>query len=464
MSDTTTRRAFLGRTAAASGCLAAHGLGRALLAAEEPAMLESVCGPRQKTGQRASSGAARGRLTAPVLVVTQSVSPDRRARARTWIYILEILKRAGLFFEHATPEQLSSLSQNMHRLVVLAGDLMLTTAQRDRLAHFVKAGGAVVGIGGTSGLEAVFGVSGRRPLAEGWIKVTASQHPLTSGFRSSLHVFGGYAVTAGSAQVLAELQVGRQGARGSAITVNRFGQGTAVLLGPDLIFSVVHIQQGLPVFQDGPPSPDGSAPLNDGELKAEDGLVLDWQQDRTALSPESIPVFLESVSDELRELILRSIFYAAREHGCRLPLVWLWPGEWKAVGHISHDTDGNDPDKAVALLEVMNRCGVKSTWCTLYPGGYPRPFYRTLQAQGFEVALHYDARTGGEKTSWSIENLVLQHRWLMKEAGLRHVTSNKNHYTRWEGRLDFFRWCEQISIEVDQTRGPSKKGTVGFPL
>ena len=72
--------------------------------------------------------------------------------------------------------------------------------------------------------------------------------------------------------------------------------------------------------------------------------------------------------------------------------------------------------------------------------------------------------TGDPETSWSKENFFLQRRWLMNEAGLRHVTTNENHYTRWEGRLDFFRWCEEIGIQTDQTRGMSKKGTIGFPL
>ena len=107
---------------------------------------------------------------------------------------------------------------------------------------------------------------------------------------------------------------------------------------------------------------------------------------------------------------------------------------------------------------------MKSTWCTLYPGGYPQEFYRTLQEQGFEIALHYDALGGGPQTSWSKENFLLQHQWLLKEAGLQHIASNKNHYTRWEGRLDFWRWCEEAGIHSDQTRGPSKQGTIGFAL
>ena len=84
--------------------------------------------------------------------------------------------------------------------------------------------------------------------------------------------------------------------KGSAILENRFGAGRAILLSPDLLFSIVHIQQGLRVLQDGKTAPDGSAPLNDGLLKAEDGLVLDWQRDRTPTPPDGGPLFMEPLT------------------------------------------------------------------------------------------------------------------------------------------------------------------------
>ncbi len=439
MTDHLTRRGLLQRAGAAGGFLALGGLGRRV-AIVPPA------------------------LNAPIIVVTQSVSSDVNPRGRTWVYITEVLRRAGLFFEQLSPDCLESLIRRPKSVVLLSGNLRLTAAGRATQAAWVKGGGAVIGIGGTSGLDEVFGVTGGSPLAEGWMKVTAADHPVTAGLRSSLHVFGGYVMKKGSATALAEVQWGTRSARGCAILENHFGSGRGILLGPDLVFSIVHMQQGVSVLQDGKPAPDDSAPLNDGILKAEDGLVLDWVRDRQKLSPDGGQVFLEPISDELREIILRSIFHAATGQGIALPLLWYWPRSLAAVGHISHDTDVNDPKRAVALLEVMNRLKVKSTWCTLYPGGYPREFYRTLAKQGFEIGLHYDAMTGGPETSWSKEDFFLQHRWLLNEAGLQHITTNKNHYTRWEGRLDFFRWCEEIGIESDQTRGMSKKGTIGFPL
>ncbi len=399
-----------------------------------------------------------------IVVVTQNVSRDVNPRAPAWIYIREVLQRAGVFFDEVAPAKLPSMVADAKTIVLLAGDLPLKPNECKAVTQLVQKGGFVIGVGGTSGLDQVFGVKEKHPLAEGWIRITAPEHPVTRALRSSLHVFGGYAFATDSATALAEIDSGKQGAKGSVISENRFGQGRAILLGPDLLFSIVHIQQGVPVLQDGTPAPDDSAELNDGELKAEDGMVLDWQRDRTPMQPDGVPAFLEPISDELREIILRSLFYAATEQGCTMPVLWYWPRGLKAVGHISHDTDGHDPQKAVALLKVMNHCKVKSTWCTLYPGGYPREFYDTLKKQGFEIALHYDARTGGPKTSWSKENFVLQHDWLLKEAGLTEITSNKNHFTRWENRLDFLRWCEQVGIKSDQTRGPSKRGVIGFPL
>lgn len=404
-------------------------------------------------------------LNSLISVITQPTSRDVHARGPSWTYIREILSRAGLFFVERSPEDLLALAAGPHHpVILLAGDLRLSDAQRQAAAECVKQGGALIGIGGTSGLDDVFGVQRASPVAEGWVKVTAPEHCVTAGLRSSLHIFGGCAVQTTSATSLAELEAGPQSVRGSVITESEFGKGRALLLAPDLIFSIVHLQQGVPVLQDRLPAPDGSAITNDGVMKAEDGSVLDWHRDRQPMQPDGGTVFLESVSDELRELIVRGVCHVAHQQGVAIAMLWYWPRGLKAVGHISHDTDGHDPQLAAALLDVMNRSQVKSTWCILYPGGYPKDFYQTLQEQGYEIALHFDAMTGGPRTSWSKDNLVLQQQWLQQETGLSHITSNKNHYTRWEHRLDFWRWCEEVGIQADQTRGPSKKGTIGFPL
>jgi len=454
-----TRRNFLGKTAAAGGFLLTHGLSGAVLSAmpAKTGLLELI------SDEESTDNFSRTGENSPIILVTQAISRDVNPRAVTWTYITEILQRAGLFFESIAPSDISSLTNRTNSIVVLAGDLKLTSEQKGFLTTLVESGGSLIGIGGTSGMDKVFGVKDKHPLAEGWIKVTDENHSVTKELRSSLHVFGGNVFTADTATSLAKMEESGQCPQGSVILENSFGKGKTVLLAPDLVFSIVHIQQGIPVLQDGRPAPDGSAAVNDGILKAEDGSVLDWERDRTIMHPDDGLAFLEPITDELREIILRSIFYVASKQGITLPILWYWPRGLKAVGYISHDSDHNDAAKAEAMLDVMNSCDVKSTWCIIKPG-YPKNFYGKLKDQDFEVAFHFDAKTGGEHTSWSKENFFMQHKWLSKEAGLNHITSNKNHYTRWENRLDYYRWCEEIGINTDQTRGPSKKGTIGFPL
>ncbi len=455
------RRSFI-KQATAAGCgLALHGLHAPTAAAAGAGYASAEIAPGA-TGLLAHPRADA--KAAPVLVVTLPVSTDVNPRARTWGYISEILSRAGLLFEPLSAAGLEGLSHRPPCVVVLAGDLPLTASQRQALATWVKRGGSLLGLGGTSGLDEVFGIKSKTPLAEGWLKVKAGEHPVTRGLRSSLHVFGGYTCVPGSATALADAEIGKQVHRGSALFENRFGQGRAVLLGPDLLFSIVHIQQGVRVLQDAKPAPDGSAIVNEGMLKAEDGLVLDWQRDRSPMAPDDGAIFLEPISDELRELILRSLFHLARQQRLMLAVLYYWPRALPGVGLISHDTDGNEPAKAPALLEVMRRNQVQSTWLLLYPGGYPREFYRQLQQHDFEIGLHFDAMSGGPHTSWSRENFLFQHRWVRETAGVERLYSNKNHYTRWEGRLDFLHWCEEVGLHSDQSRGPSKKGTIGFPL
>ena len=80
------------------GCLFAHGLGGVAMSAP----------PREPNEKVAGVELPNFAVNSPIIVVTQSVSRDVNPRAATWIYITEILHRAGLFFEQLTPSQLPS--------------------------------------------------------------------------------------------------------------------------------------------------------------------------------------------------------------------------------------------------------------------------------------------------------------------------------------------------------------------
>src|SRR5262249_52509159 len=129
------------------------------------------------------------------------------------------------------------------------------------------------------------------------------------------------------------------------------------------------------------------------------------------------------------------------------------------LGHLSHDTDGNEPAKGERLLEVLNQAQVRSTWCVILPG-YPAPLLEAIRAAGHEPAMHFDAMSPG--ATWSEAAFLEQRRQLVGLFGGRAPVTNKNHYLRWEGDTEFFAWCARAGIELDQSKGASKTGEAGF--
>jgi hypothetical protein len=375
-------------------------------------------------------------------------------------YITEVLSHAGV--PHVVLIR-AELSGGISRcpVLVLAHETTTSEAELAALDRYVRDGGMLVALGGTSGLGELLGVEAVQPMAEGYIDVLEGDEPLLPPAPLPLHVFGGVGTTVGAAEPAA-LWLDEAGDPTEQVAVSRrtLDAGEAWLVGPDLVRSVVAIQQGQPIHADGAPAPDGTAAIDDGILKTDDGIVLDWVMDRGLVAGE--PLFLEPVADLLRELLLSLVFRGNARVGNPLPVLWYWPGDLDAVGAISHDSDGNDPALARALLAEVESLGIDTTWCFMrYPESYPAELFAEIAAAGGEVAFHYDARTGSADTTWSEANFLSQLAWLVSLSGAT-VTTNKNHYLRWEGWTDFYRWMESAGLQADQSKGPSKRGNVGF--
>lgn len=374
----------------------------------------------------------------------------------------------------------------MVSILLLPTNLRLNDTERRLIMQFVEQGGTLIALGGTSGLEEVFACRDGGKVEEGWIgpspqprqgaggaSAPGTAAPIMEILRrgQALHAFGGRRLAVLSAQAR-ELAVwlapeswneerGWDGAvaEGAAVVINDYGRGRAVLVAADVMQSIVRLQQGRPVHVDAPPA--AAAELNDGILKVDDGIVLDFARDREIIG--GVPIFARPMADEWRELVIRAILWGAQEAGLDIPLLWYWPDFVPAVGQISHDSDGNNPEMAQALLNLMQSLGIPSTWCIQYPGGYAPEFYQRLHQLGSEVALHFDARSGSIGTNWLEADLRRQWEWLREMSNLP-VISNKNHYLRWEGLTEFFLWLERLGIKSDQTKGPTKIGVGGYPF
>lgn len=240
------------------------------------------------------------------------------------------------------------------------------------------------------------------------------------------------------------------------------GKGQIYRWNVNIPHTIVELQQGSgPIMEDGIPAPDGTANVDDGVLKAEDGLTQDWTHVRTQHDCGD-SVIAHPYADYWREAAISHLLECATEIAKPLPFIDEWPAGTDCTLMISHDSDRNFDEDAVATLKVLEECGIHSTWCMMKPG-YSLHLYEQIKAAGHELALHFNAnvREGG---SWCEEDFARQWDWLNDLGVADRIVSNKNHFTRFEGWGEFFQWCERCGIEADQTFGPSKSGMVGFPF
>lgn len=407
-------------------------------------------------------------------------------------YVHEILGHAGLGYERLPPEDLPARLPGL-RILLTVGETEPPPALREQLAAWVKAGGAWISIGGVCGLAQLFGVEVAPPafklygfasnLGEGYLAVDpapSSSHALLGHISLPLHFFNGISVfPAGGARegdILARvLDAHQRPTERAAVVERRVGRGRCLLIAPDLTGTVVRIQQGIAITRDGIAAPDGTGPICDTILKADDGLTLDWIFDRQPVpGAPGLSAFMQPIADLWRELLLRAIFHMAEAQEVALPLLWLYPRNLPALGEISHDTDLNDPQLALRLLEVLDEAQIHSTWCVILPG-YPPEVIAAIRDAGHELAMHYDSFSVDRP--WGEANFRGQHAVLteMFSGALRPGSgdalrsgsggapiSNKNHYLRWEGDSDFWHWCVRAGIQFDQTKGPSKTGAIAF--
>ncbi|HEX7003725.1 MAG TPA: hypothetical protein VF168_06030 [Trueperaceae bacterium] len=402
-------------------------------------------------------------------------------------YAAELLQHAGLDFRRLSRH---SLLGTLPPIVLLPYPVRLARQEAESLERHVKGGGAVIACGGVEGADELFGiVASRRYLDEAVLAWPENGFGLERG---EMPVWGAQlAVPAGGVQAIGEVRSaatpslaadgylggtesgsGRAGegvaaaaaaVSGVGATVRTSGAGAALYLAFDVPRSVVTMQQGVPVLGDAASAPDGSAKLEDGIRKSDDGAVIDWRWREE--SPEG-PVFATPYADRLRELLVAAVVRCAEITSTPLALKWYWPDALPAVATLSFDTDSNEDADGWEFMRVLEQLDVVGTWCVMFPGGYSRALYEALRERNDEIALHYDALTSDLKgvphCGWSWEDFLHQLDWLRSETGVERVVSQKNHVTRWEGLLELFRWVERAGITVDQTKGPSKIGNLGF--
>jgi hypothetical protein len=395
---------------------------------------------------------------------------DRECASRNWSYginafehfIIEILGHAGIPFQVIDQVKQVDITRYDTVIAALALDDEETSSV---LWDYAEQGGVIIAYAGIDSVASKLGYVQAGPIGKGYAKV----QPATDGmpFLRFLQANPWIPLEDGSTTQVIAVEEGRimKGSYndmdiGPALQTFHIGKGYISRWTVDILNTIIALQQGgSPVLDDGIPAPDGSGPVNEGILKADDRVELDWELDRLKTETGQ-PYFAYPYADLWREVIVCDLLINVTKHGLTLPFIGYWPDGISHVAMISHDSDGNQDVHAISTLKILKDYGIRSTWCMLEPG-YSPEIYTLVKKEKHEVAFHYNAL---EKQAgiWGESEFNRQLEWLKGAVPIDEVVSNKNHYTCFRGWGELFRWMEQSRISSDQTRGPSKRGNVGF--
>lgn len=387
--------------------------------------------------------------------------------ARWAPYLDEVLAHAGIVAGRVSgPAELPSGNGTDGRGPLLVAGAP-TPADEAALADWVRGGGVAVRVTESGEVDSDT-VSLSAPSA------TTADDVWTHRPPGHLRAIGGRRLHLGSGvRTLATWSDGS-----SAITLAEYGSGAEIVCGVDILQSIVRIQQGFRIEADGRPAADGTAPIDDGILKCEDGMAMELDTDRGLpdgveppgpdfvhqYPPSPTPLFDQPHADWWRSVLLQLLWWAAERSATQVPWLGYWPAGIDAIAHMSHDADQNKPEDGRAALDAFAEADVRVTWCQVFPGGYGEDIFREITEAGHENALHYNAMFDTELSQWGWPYIKAQYAWAQAVTGREDIVSNKNHYTRWEGWTEFYGWCERLGIQIDESRGPSKQGDVGFPF
>lgn len=374
-------------------------------------------------------------------------------------YIEEVLSHAGIRFN-----RLESLDEGVpEHIDVVLDVLSLGPESAEALLAFAERGGKVISYAGLNTLAESFGFREMISESAGYAEL-----PEQLGEKLPLRYLQARPWVVDDASRAEVEQSGLLHAmrpdgeeRGAALLQIKAGSGSIDRWSVNILHTIVGMQQGtMPVLEDGVPAPDGTGSVNENILKADDRVEMDWELDRKSTPETGTPYFAYPYADLWREALVTHLLQSVVSMGLTLPFIGYWPDGVPYVAMISHDSDVNKDEHAEATLAVLEECKIRSTWCMIEPG-YSSYIYDQVKAAGHELAFHYNA-LDQQKGKWAEEEFVRQLQWFKDAAKIEEVTSNKNHYTRYEGWGELFQWCEKYGIAADQTRGPSKKGNIGF--
>lgn len=360
----------------------------------------------------------------------------------------ESLKWFGIQF--AELEALDDASIGNLDVVLLCGRFELADIASKTLRRWTDQGGVLIVSGSDFGLASFLGV---KP-SSGWQSVgyTKNQEsgshwpddvPLAKFFGAHLH-------EAADAKVFATLGEGHV-----ALAHMEHGQGATWFWAPHLGTSISTMVMGRGVSTDGIGPSDGTAFLDDGVLRAEDGITLDFEKDRFRTNDCKTPFFAFPHADILREVWIRCVLGACEQTGKAFQIIWPWPNCAEATSMISFDCDISQRDEVRRLSGMLDVYGMKPTWLVNSPGFSPET-YRSIRGGNGEPGVLFSAE------DWEAERLRVEQLAVQRSSGFENVLASRANNGQWQGYAEFYGMLAQSSARVSLSKGGRQSGTSGF--
>ncbi len=364
-------------------------------------------------------------------------------------FYVEALQGAGV--PHTVWEGFDPARLPEATAVLLCGYGTLGPSASAALGDWVRQGGAVVCSGSAWGLAGLLGLDPAsrhlsnallEPVAEGWFWPEGARR---------MRCYGGRACAAAGADALA------QAGGLAAVARTRPGSGLALYVGPHVGETMALMQTGRSVETDGIGPVDGSVRLDDGDLKAEDGIALSFEDDRAAVGGGA-PFFAFPHADAVRDLWVGAVVEAATRDGGCLATTWPWPDLAPAALTCSVEAAPDDASFVLPAMGTLSTYGLPAAWM-VKPPGFPAEAVRSIRAREHEIGLlaPMDRRSPFAPETFRVQFVQLSRSTLSFEP-----VSARPENGRWRGHLGMLSAYEVSGARVNLSKGARQAGAAGF--
>jgi hypothetical protein len=196
--------------------------------------------------------------------------------------------------------------------------------------------------------------------------------------------------------------------------------------------------------------------LDDGDLKAEDGIALSFEEDRASVG--GTPFFAFPHADAVRDLWLAAVLEAATFGGHCMVITWPWPELAPAVLTASIEAAPEAAGLVVPAMGTLSTYGLPAAWL-VKPPGFPAEFVRSIRSREHEIGLlaPMDRRSAFAPETFRVQFVQLSRSTLSFEP-----VSVRPENGRWRGHLSMLAAYEVSGARVDLSKGGRQAGCAGY--